>query len=294
MSDAPPPVPPPGAAPPGRRPLINVREVINKSARQVSLWDLASEGKKSIKVVNLKKINETLGRAIERTLLKYEKQIGHALRRQIEREASKNFLELMDLHKKVVEDKDQYRQKMEEEVARLRDELQHHQGSLDQEKTRKLERHVFMLSDAGYRDLEKQMRRILASFMDEERRLQVAESGPGVLKGLNEIEKSLSEALHRIVEEERRREIAEQERVRTQERELLERRLAKLQEALTLREKALEEMAKLKEGDPGIASIYKSVQGLADHESNKEKKKEMLRIIFEKNVELREQLARTA
>lgn len=295
MADAPFPAPKPGPA--AGRPIINVRQVIDANARRVSLWDLASEGKKSIKVINLKRINESLGLAMDQTLRKYEKQIGHVLRQKIEHEATRNFLELMDLHQKVVEAKtvdDRYRKDLESELFRLREDLQKHEGSLSAERNRAIDQHSFMLSEDGFQDLEKHLRRVLGAFMNEERRLQIAEHGPEILRGMNETEKALGEVLRRILEEERRRVFEQQERIRTQEIDVLERRIDKLKESLTLREQALDQMARLKAGDPGIASIYSSVQGLSERENNLAKKREMLRVIFEKNLELREQLAQTA
>jgi GGDEF domain-containing protein len=75
--------------------------------------------------------------------------------------------------------------------------------------------------------------------------------------------------------------------------DMLERRVAKLTESLGLTEAELKRLAKLKNIDLGIASIYRDVQGLRSDADNYEQKKEMLKNIFEANVALRAELAAT-
>jgi len=71
----------------------------------------------------------------------------------------------------------------------------------------------------------------------------------------------------------------------------LERRVAKLTESLGLTEAELKRVAKMKNIDLGVASIYRNVQGLSGDDSGAEQKKEMLKNIFESNVALRQKLS---
>ncbi len=73
--------------------------------------------------------------------------------------------------------------------------------------------------------------------------------------------------------------------------EMLERRVEKLTESLGLTEAELLRVARLKNIDLGIASIFREVQGLKSDDERFEQKKEMLKNIFEANVALRSQLA---
>ncbi|MEM7305570.1 MAG: hypothetical protein AAF682_02815 [Planctomycetota bacterium] len=72
--------------------------------------------------------------------------------------------------------------------------------------------------------------------------------------------------------------------------DMLERRIAKLNRSLELSEQAISDLASRKDVDEGIASIYRTVQGLSIHAPQAEKKRELLQEIFQSNVELREQL----
>jgi len=69
--------------------------------------------------------------------------------------------------------------------------------------------------------------------------------------------------------------------------ELLERRIAKLTHVLGVTEDELQRIASMKGIDLGIASIYRSVQGLAADASQRERKLEMMREIFKANLDLR-------
>lgn len=72
--------------------------------------------------------------------------------------------------------------------------------------------------------------------------------------------------------------------------DLLERRIAKLTQQLGITEDELKRVAGMKGIDLGVASIYRSVQGISDEASNKEKKREMMKVIFEANFELKKQI----
>jgi diguanylate cyclase (GGDEF)-like protein len=76
--------------------------------------------------------------------------------------------------------------------------------------------------------------------------------------------------------------------------DVLARRVNKLKLALEGAEAELARLAQLKNVDPGLASIYRTVQGLAPGERDFERKREMLTILFEANLSLRRSLDRPA
>jgi diguanylate cyclase (GGDEF)-like protein len=71
----------------------------------------------------------------------------------------------------------------------------------------------------------------------------------------------------------------------------LERRIAKLSHVLGVTEEELARIAAMKHVELGVASIYRAVQGLSDDASNKDRKKEMMKTIFQANFELKKRLA---
>lgn len=72
--------------------------------------------------------------------------------------------------------------------------------------------------------------------------------------------------------------------------ELLERRINKLTDLLGITEEELKRVAALKGIDLGLASIYRTVQGLSLDANQYERKREMMRTIFETNFHLRQKL----
>ncbi|MBL8862261.1 MAG: diguanylate cyclase [Planctomycetes bacterium] len=74
--------------------------------------------------------------------------------------------------------------------------------------------------------------------------------------------------------------------------EILERRIAKLTQALGLTEEELRRVASLKGVDFGLPSIYKTVQGLSGAEPEFERKKVMMLTILEANLALKRELER--
>jgi len=72
--------------------------------------------------------------------------------------------------------------------------------------------------------------------------------------------------------------------------ELLERRITKLTHILGITEEELRRVAALKGIDLGVASIYREVQGLSAEAENAERKREMMKTIFEANFALKKTL----
>lgn len=73
-----------------------------------------------------------------------------------------------------------------------------------------------------------------------------------------------------------------------QQIELFERRIAKLNSSLKQSEETIEALARSKTVDPGIASIYRDVQGLSEQDAQHDMKHELLVKLFEANLALRE------
>lgn len=69
--------------------------------------------------------------------------------------------------------------------------------------------------------------------------------------------------------------------------ELLERRVAKLMAMLDVSEEELRRVRSARQVDVGVPSIYREVQGLSTEAADQEKKRDMMRSIFEANLALR-------
>ena len=74
----------------------------------------------------------------------------------------------------------------------------------------------------------------------------------------------------------------------SQEMDALSRRMEKLAAGLEITEEELRRALAQKGFDPGVASLYRTVQGLEEEETDQELKRAMMSKIFEANLELRE------
>ena len=73
--------------------------------------------------------------------------------------------------------------------------------------------------------------------------------------------------------------------------DLLERRIAKLNQLLGETEAQLRRARSRSSEDPGLASVYEGVQGLDEDDSQFDKKAELMASIFEANLAMRQELA---
>ena len=71
---------------------------------------------------------------------------------------------------------------------------------------------------------------------------------------------------------------------------MLERRVAKLVDHLETTEERLAVVARMKAVDPGIASVYRSVQGLDRSDPAFGLKAALMQSVFEANLELRRKM----
>lgn len=89
-------------------------------------------------------------------------------------------------------------------------------------------------------------------------------------------------------EGDRERVIAEKVREHTGTIELLERRISKLTAALGATEEELVRVARLKDVDLGLSSIYRTVQGVSNTDTHADRKLDMMKDIFEANIRIQD------
>ncbi len=113
------------------------------------------------------------------------------------------------------------------------------------------------------------------------------------LAGLHALEDRVLALAREWTEEALAKALAETQKVHTTEVENLERRIQKLSRALEEAQSELEHSQLGAAIDPGVASAYRTVQGLRDPEGGGAKR-DMLAKLFEANLELRTLLGRTS
>jgi len=99
-------------------------------------------------------------------------------------------------------------------------------------------------------------------------------------------ERSVVSDLLAVFAEERAIELAAARRAADAEVGQLERRIAKLVSSLEANESLLESVVVARAGDPGVASQYREVQGLASSATERTRRAAIMEQIFEANVDL--------
>ena len=254
-----------------------LQEAVKKLSYNTTVDQLKKKGIQRVNVVGLDRIVALIEAAVHRSLKARMAGLGGIeARGEIADATREEFLKL--LHSKDALDRasqDVASEKVElaSEVSRLRSELQRAQEEVDKRdgEARRSEQ-VRAAAD------DREMSAEVLSLVEE--RGFAANDGVG-----NLIDEILGLVQIRLDAE---RERVAEARTRENHAEIakLNRRLGKLNSALSDTEAELQRVSRLKVGDEGISSIYREVQGLAADDTQFEKKKGLMSSIFEANLKL--------
>ncbi|MBI3725685.1 hypothetical protein HY251_17295 [bacterium] len=251
-----------------------LRRALTGRAQRSTIDALAKKGVKRVNVLDMPTIEKIVAEAVERALERNTRHLSAAGRKQLEHEAKREFLELMEEHKRALaekSDEERRRADLERQVAKLRGELARQEQALAEER----EAPGVVISPESIAELETKVMAALGEFMTAERRALVHADDPKALAGIDKLEKKLADAFDHLIG-----------RLKSGYEDLLERRISKLNQALAETEDALRRVAAMKVLDDGIASIYATIQGLGPDEINYARKKELLGVVFLENLEL--------
>jgi hypothetical protein len=248
-----------------------LRDAIRGLARSESLKQLEKRGVRRVSVLGLDRIVALIEEAVERSLrdrlLRFE-------RTEVAETTKEQFLELLQRHQTLAEDRAallEEKRAAEETVHELREELERRRRELEAREAEAEAVDAARRADQDGRLLEA-FDELVRSIEPEEARARslVEKLGPFVVK---------------TVQEQRRLE-AENAPSETDELDNLRRRVRKLTESLTDSEQRLQQAIRQHAPEEGIASIYRTVQGLSDAEPEFERKKTLMADIFEANLSL--------
>lgn len=266
----------------------NIRQALKKRTERVPLRALERRGYKSVQVLDMSTIERIVGDAVETCLDRRGDTVADEARAGLEREAKEEFLKLLADHKRLAKQKtedDKQREAIEKQLGDLKSELAKQKATLAKEKSWQLDDGI-TFSPGAFVELETRLRDLFKKLMSDEQRRSLAEMGPRALRGLNDFEKELASMVGRLLSDERTRYLERERKAHTDKVSLLERRIVKLNKALSTTEGHLYSVMQLKGIDPGVASIYDSIQGLDAYDPNYGRKKELLLEVFLENLEI--------
>jgi len=237
-------------------------ETVREWSRATTPEDLKARGVRRLRSVNLAEMAFLVEKAVNRTLL--ARTIGEASDDMADA-ARGEFMRLMsDRPPKG----DSLETKATTELERLKAEL-----------TDRRLRQTALISDDAVRQREKQLESKLRSVFER-------------WQGEERLSTPLEDEVIRVAMVELHEELTSLKTVEidksTDEINLLERRIAKLCKHLGQTEEELARVLRMKDIDPGVASLYRTVQGLSPEEDARDQKAKLMNQIFDANVKLRE------
>ncbi len=267
----------------------DVARALRDRTVRTSLRALEQRGFRQVHVLDLASIQKIVSESVDRALDRRREALSPEDRAAVESEVKQDFLRLVEEHKKLQAAKTESERhgiELTGTVRQLREELERNEHLLKSERSRKLDPTKFAITPEGFAQLEDKIRKLFAKLMDGERRLSLAEVGPKALQGLTEVEKELAVILDNLFIGERDRFLGKASKEQQEKISLYERRIEKLNKTRAETEEALRYLANAKGFDPGLASIYKGIQGLDSHDPKYGRKKELLKVVFLENLAL--------
>lgn len=265
-----------GGLQPVRADLFNV---LRARAERMSLRTLERRGFRNVHVLNMMTIENVVAEALTQLFERHTSVLSVEDRVRLEAEAKKEFTKLLGEYQDGAQksDAERKREAAERQVQGLREELDRQKVLLDAE-LKKNDGSTLTLSPESLKQMEEKIRALFAQ------KLSLSEAGPNAIAGLSEVEREVAAFLDRLLQGERERILGSVRHGQSASVELLEKRILKLNKQLASTEDQLHRVAEMKVGDPGIGSIYDSIQGLSSIETNFQKKKELLEVIFNENL----------
>jgi GGDEF domain-containing protein len=125
-------------------------------------------------------------------------------------------------------------------------------------------------------------------------KIQQLFAGVGRTSEIQALEKQILDLAIKELYEERRKAVAVQMAEHRRQTDQLEKRIAKLTSILGVTEEELKRVMAMKNIDAGVASIFRTVQGLSAEDSQAETKKALMSEIFKQNISFQKRANATA
>jgi hypothetical protein len=251
-----------------------LKDAVKKMAVKTSLDNLKKRGVKEVNVLGVDRIIGLIDEAVHRSL----KSRLFGVEREAVTEATKaEFLRMLKSNEDLQRSKseiEKLKDRAEEEVDQLRRELESQRQALAQ----RLQQGA--LEQRRQNDGDSEAVKLVARVNE-----MFAALGGGS-GDLAQVQERVVELVSELVGHERRAAQEAKSALHDREVDTLQRRIKKMSETLEVTERRLQEVAAMKDIDPGISSIYRDVQGLASSESQYARKRELMSQIFKANLEL--------
>jgi len=271
--------------------MIDVRGMLRQASTRVSVDQLVKRGKKFVALLSEEKISELIHQAVRTISVKYGAAspagVPAASVPQIAAESKQEFKELIQQYQANEKAKSELlasKETLDRELQSLREELANQKQLTPDE--------ADALAVACFRDFEKELDRISGRVFENRKKLVLEKDGPEAQAELDQAEAVLKSMIARAAAAERERFAAAGGR--DKQILLLEKRIEKLYAHIAALEKALHTLTTSKVfSSQQLQNVLRQL-GLANDDKYREKKREMLKVVLDQNVDLRKKLREIA
>jgi hypothetical protein len=269
--------------------IIDVKGMIKQASTRVRVDQLVKQGKKYISLLSKDRIEELINQAVKNIVDKYRAVaagVSNVPMAQIEAESKQEFNELLQEYQQTARakgDLESSKAAMDQELDELRKDLERQRALADGRLSEEIEKTLIV----GFKEFERELDRIAAKVFEKRRLILDNENDPQAIAELKQVEEVLRKIIARLVAAERERFASAGGRDR--EIALLEKRMEKLYQQISIMENALRTLSTSKlYSNQQIQNLLRQL-GLVQEDKNYEKKREMLKIVLEQNMDLRKQ-----
>ena len=251
----------------------NLRDALRKMSYSTSVDQLRRRGVRQVNVLGLDRVVSLVEQAVYHSLR--HRLIGLD-RKQVADATKAEFIRLLQTNQKLNKD----RQKLEHVKRRSEEEVHHLRRELAQQRKTlrtKLDEAASRQKEAVENDDNVIAERLETLF-------DAVASHRTV--NLEKLQTQVTDTVLEMVATERHEAISVREELHNREVDLLQRRIAKVNQALGDTERQLTESMGRRPVDDGVASRYREVQGLSADEADYQRKKELVYEIFRANLAL--------
>lgn len=266
--------------------MIDVPGMLRQASTRVSVDQLVKRGKKFVALLSEEKIAELINQAVRTIAVKHvgaSPASANGTVPQIAAESKQEFKELVQQYQLNEQAKSELlasKETLDRELKALREELSQQKQLTPDE--------ADALAVACFRDFEKELDRISGRVFENRKKVIEGKDDPEVQAELNQAESVLKAMIARAAAAERERFAAAGGR--DKQVLLLEKRIEKLYAHIAALEKALNTLANSKVfSNQQLQNVLRQL-GLANDDKYREKKREMLKVVLDQNVDLRNKL----
>ena len=251
----------------------SLRDALRKLSYSTSVDQLRRRGVRQVNVLGLDRVVSLVQQAVYNSL---RHRLMGLDRKQVADATKTEFLRLLQTNQKLTRD----RQKLQE--VKLRAEAEAKQLRQELAEQRRVLRKK--LGEAAARRQEQSRGDDSVIVLRVQELFGALSSHSEV--DLEELQKRVLNMVLDIVKFERQIAIEAKEELHTREVDLLQRRIAKVNQALGETERQLSETMRARPVEEGVSSMYREVQGLSPEDRNYQRKKELVYEIFRANLAL--------